>query len=45
MDIIYNYYKETLNESIVEEVEKCIHELLSYKPVKVFIRRSKFWQV
>lgn len=34
MDIIYNYYKETLNESIVEEVEKCIHELLSYKTGK-----------
>ena len=34
MDIIYNYYKETLNESIVEEVEKCIKELLSYKTGK-----------
>ncbi len=34
MDIIYSYYKETLNESIVEKVEKCIYELLSYKTGK-----------
>lgn len=31
MDVIYSYYKETLDESIVEKVEKCIYELLSYK--------------
>lgn len=34
MNIIYSYYKETLNQSIVEKVEKCIHELLSYKTGK-----------
>lgn len=34
MDVIYSYYKETLDESIVEKVEKCIYELLSYKTGK-----------
>lgn len=32
--VIYSYYKETLDESIVSEVEKCILELLSYKSGK-----------
>lgn len=31
MNIIYSYYGETLNQSIVEKVEKCICELLSCK--------------
>lgn len=34
MNIIYSYYGETLNQSIVEKVEKCICELLSYKTGK-----------
>ena len=44
MNIIYSYYGETLNQSIVEKVEKCIYELLSYRTGKVFIRHLKFWQ-
>ncbi|MBN2928595.1 MAG: hypothetical protein ACLTS1_05445 [Coprococcus sp.] len=34
MNIIYSYYGETLNQSIVEKVEKCIYELLSYRTGK-----------
>ena len=34
MTIIYNYYAETSNQTIVEKVEKCIYELLSYKTGK-----------
>ena len=34
MNLIYSYYGETLNQSIVEKVEKCIYELLSYRTGK-----------
>ena len=45
MNIIYSYYGETLNQSIVEKVENVFMSYCHTGPEKVFIRHLKFWQV